>query len=170
MIEVVPAYEGEGLEAAIKLSQEYVGWMVGEIKREYPELDLAEFTQEHEYDDVRKKFPGEHVPPDGRLLVARQDGQACGCIALGRLSDAIGEVRTLYVPPAFRGAGVGKVLVEACLAEARMIGYGLVRLDTLGFMEGAQRLYRSFGFYEIEAYLEMSEGLRRRIRFFEKWL
>src|SRR5579859_4903563 len=99
MIEIVSVQAGKALEDVISLSQEYVTWMIAEIRQRYPELDIHEFTSEHDYDDIRKKFPGEHVPPDGCLLIALQDGKACGCVAIGRLTKDICEVRTLYVQP-----------------------------------------------------------------------
>jgi ribosomal protein S18 acetylase RimI-like enzyme len=167
MIEITAAQTGQALEHLITLSQEYVAWMLAEIRQRYPDLDLREFSSEHEYDDVRKKFPGEHVPPDGCLLIALSDGAVCGCIALGRLAPGICELRTLYVRPACRGKGVGKKLVQASLDEARKLGYSAVRLDTLAFMESALTLYRSFGFYDIEPYLDLSASLKRHICFLE---
>ena len=170
MIDILAAQSGDALEQVITLSQEYVTWMTGEIREHYPELDLNEFTSEHTYDDVRKKFPGEHVPPDGCLLIAKHDDAVCGCIALGKLSDDICEMRTLYVRPACRGAGIGKQLAEACLNQARQFGYKTVRLDTLKFMASAQKLYRSMGFYDIEPYLDMSDSLKQYICFLERKL
>lgn len=167
MIKIIPAYSGEALEHAVMISQRYVDWMLDEIQVNYPELDIAEFKSEHEYDDVRDKFPGEHIPPHGNLLVAMNDGQPAGCIALGKLSETICELRALYVLPEFRGLGIGRELVEAILHDAKNRGYLYARLDTLRFMEGALNLYRSFGFYEIEPYLEMSESLKQYIRFLE---
>lgn len=167
MIEIVSAQAGDALEQFIGLSQEYVQWMVAEIRERYPTFDLQTFTVEHDYDDVRKKFPGEHVPPHGCLLIARRKGEACGCVAVGRLTDTIGEIRTLFVRPAFRGLGVGKQLAEAAVREARGLGYQVVRLDTLDFMEGARGLYRSLGFYEIPPYLDLPESLRPYIHFLE---
>lgn len=88
-------------------------------------------------------------------------------MALGRLSNTICEVRTLFVRPECRGAGVGKLLAQAALDEARKLGYQTARLDTLGFMEGAQQLYQSLGFMPIPPYLEISDNLKRYIRFYE---
>lgn len=167
MIEIVSAQSGEALEHVITLSQEYVDWMLAEVRQRYPDLDIREFASEHEYEDVRKKFPGEHVPPHGCLLLAMNDGEVCGCIALARLTDSICEMRTLFVRPACRGGGVGKQLAEACLNEARKFGYQTARLDTLRFMESAQRLYHSMGFYDIPPYLDLSENLKRYICFME---
>ncbi|MCB9460754.1 MAG: GNAT family N-acetyltransferase [Anaerolineaceae bacterium] len=164
---IVTAYDGQPLEHVITLAKEYVAWMVAEIVRQYPELQLAEFTSEHEYDDVRKKFPGEHVPPHGCLLLATDGQQAAGCIAVGRLEAGICELRTLFVRPAYRGKGIGHQLVDAALSEARNMNYRRARLDTLGFMIGAQTLYRAYGFTDIPPYLPLSEDLRRYIHFME---
>lgn len=167
MIDIVSAQTGAALEEFITLSQEYVTWMMEEIRQHYPKLNLNEFISERTYDDVRKKFPGEHVPPDGCLLIALNDGQVCGCAALGRLTSAVCEMRTVYVRPAYRGLGVGKKLVEATLMQARNFGYSSICLDTLRFMESAQGLYRSLGFYDIEPYRELSVELQRYVCFFE---
>ncbi|MBZ0304347.1 MAG: GNAT family N-acetyltransferase [Anaerolineae bacterium] len=167
MIDLTLAQAGDALEHVITLSHEYVTWMVAEIQAHYPDLDLTEFTAEHDYDDLRRKFPGEHVPPDGCLLLARSDGAVCGCVALGRLTEAIAEMRTLYVRPACRGQGVGQALAEASLAEARRFGYDTVRLDTLAFMASALGLYRALGFYDIAPYRDVSASLRQHICFLE---
>jgi hypothetical protein len=63
MVEVIPAQSGEALERFITLPQEYVTWMIAEIRQRYPELDIHEFTSEHEYDDVRKNFPANTSHP-----------------------------------------------------------------------------------------------------------
>src|SRR5215813_6978300 len=108
MIEIVSAQSGEAFEQFIGLALEYVTWMSAEIRVQYPDLDLATFAAEHTYDDIHKKYPGDSLPPSGCLLVARQDGAACGGIALGRLEPTICEVRTLYVRPAYRGMGIAR--------------------------------------------------------------
>jgi ribosomal protein S18 acetylase RimI-like enzyme len=167
MIEIVSAQAGKPLDHLIMLTQEYVGWMIAGIRERYPELDLQEFTSEHDYDDIRKKFPGEHIPPDGCLLVAMRDDEVCGCVALGRLTKNIGEMRTLYVRPAYRGLGVGRKLAEASLTQAQQFGYSYIRLDTLAFMESALGLYRSLGFYDIVAYRDISSSLKQHICFLE---
>jgi ribosomal protein S18 acetylase RimI-like enzyme len=167
MIKIVSAQDGQALEHVIALSLEYVTWMLAEIREHYPELDIEEFTSEHDYDDIRKKFPGEHVPPNGCLLLALSDGEACGCVALGRLTKTVGEMRTLYVRPAYRGMSIGKQLVEESLNQARRFGYRCVRLDTLAFMDSALHLYRSLGFCDIAPYRDVSASLKRHICFLE---
>jgi carbonic anhydrase len=59
----------------------------------------------------------------------------------------------LYVRPAFRGRGVGRVLAEAIIREASGATYRAIRLDTIEpLMASAVALYRVLGFREIPAY------------------
>ena len=97
-------------------------------------------------------LPGSYARPDGRLLLAMRDGQAAGCIALRRFDARSGEVKRLWVRPAFRDAGLGRTLATQVIAAARDTGYRRLVLDTLAPMASAIRLYRSFGFSEIPAY------------------
>ena len=167
MIEIMPATSDELIAGARTLSKEYVVWMVGLIHQHYPEIDTSSFISAHDYEGETAKFPGEYVAPYGRLLVARYDGEVGGCIALGKLSPEICEMRTLFVRPQYRGLGMGKKLVEATLTEARTIGYSIMRLETLAFMESALGLYRSLGFKDIAPYRQVEGPMQTHIRFLE---
>ena len=97
-------------------------------------------------------LPGAYGPPSGRLLLARVGGAACGCIALQAIDSATCEMKRLYVRPACRGRGIGRLLVVRLLAEARTIGYRNVCLDTLPSMTRAAAMYEEMGFREIAPY------------------
>ena len=56
------------------------------------------------------------------------------------------EIRMVGVFPEARGRGVGRMLMEASLREARAAGKSLVTLHTTLRMKAAQRLYESMGF------------------------
>ena len=105
------------------------------------------------FDQELAGLPGDYAPPEGRLLLAEYDGQVAGCGALHKAVDGIGEMKRLYLRPVFRGKGLGRVLAERILQEARSIGYAKLRLDTVEpVMKDAVAMYRRMGFREIEAY------------------
>lgn len=127
------------------LFEEYAAWLG-------VDLCFQGFTEE------LATLPGAYAPPRGRLLLAGLPGAEVGCIALRPLADAraakdtVGEVKRLYVRPQARGSGLGAALVTALLRDARAIGYRELKLDTLGSMHDALRLYSRLGFAECSPY------------------
>ena len=105
------------------------------------------------FDDEVKNLPGAYGPPHGVLLLACCADHAAGCIALRKLDTEICEMKRLYVRPGDRGLGLGRMLVERLISEARLLGYTRMRLDTVGSaMQDAVALYRRMGFREISPY------------------
>jgi len=105
------------------------------------------------FDQELAGLPGDYAPPSGRLLLAEWEGQVAGCVALRRLEDGVCEMKRLYLRPGFRGKGLGRAVAEHLVAEARAIGYGRMRLDTVEpVMKEAVAMYRRLGFREIPAY------------------
>jgi Acetyltransferases len=79
---------------------------------------------------------------------------AVGCVALRRNRDNWCEMKRLYVVEDARGLKLGDKLVDAIVAQAKAFGYRGIRLDTLPNMIAAQRLYRRYGFVQIEPYYD----------------
>jgi putative acetyltransferase len=105
------------------------------------------------FDQELARLPGDYAPPTGRLLLAEQQGQLAGCVALHRLGSDICEMKRLYLRPSFRGRGLGRGLADRIIAEAREIGYSRMRLDTVEpVMKDAVAMYRKIGFQEIAPY------------------
>jgi ribosomal protein S18 acetylase RimI-like enzyme len=139
-IELIQAVSVEHIEQARKLFLEYAE-------------SLGFSLSFQGFDEEVSNLPGAYAPPRGRLLLAQREGQGAGCIALRQLDHQICEMKRLYVRPAYRGKGVGRLLVDRVIAEAGSIGYERMRLDTIeSSMQDAIALYRRIGFREIAPY------------------
>ena len=104
------------------------------------------------FDEELRTLPGGYAPPAGRLYIAKVEADAAGCVALRRLSEHACEMKRLYIKDSFRGLGLGRLLAEAVIRDARGIGYEVMCLDTLPLMGTAIGLYRKLGFKEIAPY------------------
>lgn len=142
-IELLPARSPESLEQARALFLEYQASLT-------IDLDFQGFA------DELAGLPGDYAEPAGLLLLALVDGALAGCGAFRALlhSDHLNacEMKRLYVRPAFRGFGIGRLLVERLMGEARLAGYNTMLLDTLSDMETARALYQDAGFVEVAPY------------------
>ncbi len=108
------------------------------------------------FEEELASLPGLYAAPRGTVLLAWVDGELAGCCALRPIEDIdvpnAAEMKRLYVRPAFRRFGLGRLLAEAVLDAARRMGYSSVLLDTLDDMEAARALYEELGFVEIPPY------------------
>ena len=133
----------EELDGLRQLFQEYAAQLG-------VDLCFQNFAQE------LRELPGEYAAPRGALLVARVGNTLAGCCALRPLDTTdypnAAEMKRLFVRPAYRGLGLGRLLAEGILDAARQSGYDCVLLDTLDDMEAARALYEELGFEEVPPY------------------
>jgi DNA-binding MarR family transcriptional regulator/GNAT superfamily N-acetyltransferase len=127
-----------GLVAArqtILYAEEY-GW-----NRDYEALAariLADFHQS--FDPAREA-----------AWIADIDQRMVGSIFLVRGDEPeVGKLRLLYVEPDARGAGIGKMLVAACVKRAREVGYKRLDLGTNSILSAACSLYERAGFVLVD--------------------
>ena len=103
-------------------------------------------------------LPGPYAHPQGRLYVGLVEDEPACCVALRPHDPETGEMKRLFVRPAFRGLGFGGLLTSTIIADAVQIGYRRIVLDTLPSMAGAQRMYEALGFVDIPAYTHNPVG------------
>jgi putative acetyltransferase len=108
----------------------------------------------------------QHYPPESRhgysaarlvqenvaFFVIRQDGRPVGCGGLLLVGSEYGELKRMYVRPAFRGLGLGKLLLQHLATHAREHGVNLLRLETGIHQIEAIGLYERMGFQRIDPF------------------
>ena len=133
----------EALDATRALFREYADGLGVDLCFQGFEAELA-------------ALPGDYAPPQGGLLLAWVDGELAGCGAFRPLRDVdyanACEMKRLYVRPAFRRYGLGRLLAQALIDGAMQAGHSAMLLDTLDDMEAARGLYATLGFEEVPPY------------------
>lgn len=109
-------------------------------------LDFQDFENELE------KLPAKYAEPEGSIFLAKVNGQPAGCIALWKLEDGVCEMKRLFVKSEFQGLGLGKMLANRLIEEAKIKGYSIMKLDTLKRLQPANYLYKSLSFIETSPY------------------
>ncbi len=79
------------------------------------------------------------------VVAEAEDGVVVGCSALSICWDDLAEVRSLAVDESMRGKGLGRSLVEHCLAEAKDLG--IRRVFALTYEVG---FFTHMGFRQVE--------------------
>lgn len=142
MLSITQAESTEQITEAKALFREYEDWLGVSLCFQGFEEELA-------------ALPGEYARPEGRLLLAYYDNELAGCVAFRRFDKDTCEIKRLFVREQSQGHGLGRVLLERLIDEARIAGYKKIRLDSwIPRMGKAIAMYRSHGFYEIEPYNE----------------
>jgi ribosomal protein S18 acetylase RimI-like enzyme len=84
-----------------------------------------------------------------RFFVTREDGRPAGCGGVLLVGREYAEMKRMYVRPAFRGRGLGGLMLEHLVAYARGHGLTVVRLETGIHQVAAIALYERSGFRRI---------------------
>lgn len=141
MVETTLASSATEFEAAKSLFKEYA-------QNLGVDLCFQSFDQE------LQALPQMYGSPSGGLILVGRPGAWTGCAGIRQLDKTTGELKRMYLRESLRGQGVGRILLGKALDLAQVLGYSVIRLDTLPSMEAAISLYRSMGFVEIPPYRE----------------
>ncbi len=91
--------------------------------------------------------------PKATYFVVEEDGEILGCAGVAPLENYEGnicELQKMYFLETARGRGLGKSMISLCLERAREFGFEGCYLETMPYMEAAQKLYKQMGFEYID--------------------
>ncbi|MBM6803656.1 GNAT family N-acetyltransferase [Mediterraneibacter glycyrrhizinilyticus] len=81
------------------------------------------------------------------------DGEGIiGTAALKKLNSGQCELKSLYLLEQYHKRGLGRLLLNTAIQEAKRNGYGEIYLDTLSSSKRAVHLYEKAGFEQTERY------------------
>ena len=125
--------------------------MVRSLFREYEKFLAVDLCFQN-FEQELAQLPGKYAPPDGALLLAMEQSSPAGCVAVRKLEKDACEMKRLFVRPEHRGKDIGRLLAVRIIDHAKLLGYRVMRLDTLDRLTEAVRLYESLGFKQIPPY------------------
>ena len=138
---VRPVRFPEEAPALRTLIGEYIAWLG---------IDLAY----QGVDDELANLPRVYAGANGFMLVATDGDKLVGCVGMKWKGEGVGEMKRLYLRPAYQGRGTGIGLIRSAIAHAALHGARRIVLDTAPGTETAQKLYLRAGFRECAPYYD----------------
>jgi DNA-binding MarR family transcriptional regulator/N-acetylglutamate synthase-like GNAT family acetyltransferase len=96
--------------------------------------------------DITSNFLRDFKPGREQCWIAERDGRMLGAVVLADAGGDVGQLRLLHVEREARGLGIGRALVDQCIAFAGQAGYRSMRLWTQDVLVSARHIYESAGF------------------------
>ena len=138
-IEIITAQTPQHFADAKAVIIAYVQWL---------NIDLSFQNFDQEMADLPKMYNEK----DGGIFIAYLNHHPVGVAGLRRFSETEAEVKRMFVHDTAKGKGIGKALLQKCIATAKQLDYKTIKLDTAAFMTAAIKLYTDHGFVETSAY------------------
>ena len=145
--------------------KEMENWIIRRIKREdnqavaklirsvFDEMEIPKVGTAYA-DPYLDLMYEEYNRPQCVYFVVESEGQIVGSAGIAPLENGdpkICELQKMYFLPQTRGLGIGSVMMEKCLKEARDFGFEKCYIETMPFMHAAQKLYKKSGFEYLDA-------------------
>ena len=153
------------LTAALATADLLVRAATIQLRRVDPRSAPAQQAVHHYFAELNRRFPNGFdaatartaepslvVDDTAAFIVATSDGQPVGCGGGQHVTAQTGEIKRMWVDPAWRGAGLGSRLLHHLEATAADLGYQTVRLDTNATLTEAIALYERAGYHHIPRY------------------
>lgn len=126
-----------------------IAGVIRDVMTEFGAVGEGYSIVDPEVDEMTAAYAG----PDAAYFVAHLDGSLVGGAGIALLADGppgVCELKKMYLLREARGHGLGRRLMERCLAAAREAGYLRCYLETLEHMSEARRLYEINGFVPLD--------------------
>lgn len=140
----------DAVEDCDRLFREYMHWLIQELYATHA-IKISPEQEESLHVVFREEWPG-MIGDRGGIYLATLDGVPSGVCTLKPISETEVELKRFYVKPGNRGTGIGRQLIEHVLTETIRMGYQTVRLETFAFMKSAVKMYKIYGFEEVNAF------------------
>jgi len=175
MLAPLPEHDRERLVGAMRTVEGLLSNKRGEIAlRSHRPGDLgwvvhrhgALYAEEYGWDErfealvagIVAKFAKHFDAARERCWIAEIDGERVGAVLVVKQSRSTAKLRLLIVEPGARGRGLGRRLVEECIAFARAKGYRKLVLWTQSNLAAARAIYKQCGFRRVRKERHSSFG------------
>lgn len=119
-------------------------------------LENYHLTEQHDLDILEN--PEEKViAPGGCIFLAMDNEKVIGTAGLAKEPacrqaghEGVYELVKMAVDPAYHGQGIGRKLLERCLAEAEKMGAEKIFLFSNSQLTTALKMYEKYGFRHVE--------------------
>ena len=169
-MEFVPYSEEAHKKQFYELNFEYASW-VAERYYQVHNIDLESVHGKSNRDYVRDFLQDftRVSSRNGIIYIIMNEGNVVGMGALIKQHEGIGEIKRMYIQPAYRGRNLGKKMISKLIETGRELGFSKLRLETADIFETAVHLYHSVGFKDIDEYLggEVSHSLGNTVKYME---
>lgn len=115
---------------------------LAEFGANHPGTVYYDPTTDHLFEEFSKA-------PKSIYFIAERDGEMIGGAGIyptEALPAGTCELVKMYLKPEARGIGLGRMLIEKCLASAKEMGYSQVYLESMPELRKALSVYEKFGF------------------------
>ena len=123
-----------------------VGWIIHRQALLYAQEYGWDISYEALVAEILAGFVKDFDQTKSAAWIAESSGAVVGSVFLMPAAASVAKLRLLYVEPSARGMGLGRRLVEECIAGARARGYRTLTLWTNSVLVAARRIYEAAGF------------------------
>jgi putative acetyltransferase len=117
--------------------------LVREVLSDYG-LEVSPEETDKDLSDLNKFY----FNNNGWFSVIDYGGEIIGSYGIYRVHDKVCELRKMYLLPEHHGKGLGRLMMEDAIQQAKALGYTEIVLETNTLLDKAIHLYRKFGFEE----------------------